>query len=420
MNARECDLCQVDPRFSVTVNGSSATFNASATTSTQPIALYVWQFFEGASTIVATSTQPVITHHFPSGGSWSVTLTVYTMYPNGDPCNCSAKFTDNNVEVQDDAAPANGGCCTPVSFDVPYQVCVNVENQFCLTDNCDCLPLTDQTNYTWNFGDNTVITTKERCVSHAFTDASPHTVDVSWVNCDDPDGEPFHYNFDVAVDDCSSCDQLGLIPSFTPTQTGPLTISFDASASAPAAKIRLYIWDFGDGSHGFGKTVSHTYPSATGYPVRLMVYGLDNSLLDDCCSAEADDHVGVSNKWAPASQPAIPNGYLFPTAPVATKNVKKSLAKTRDASTMSLVASPNPFTHSLSVSFTASAIRGSTKPRYTLNLTNGYGATLLSNRITGNLTLQLNTKSYPAGMYVLSVRGSDGTVLSKKVIKIGQ
>ena len=203
-------------------------------------------------------------------------------------------------------------------------------------------------------------------------------------------------------------------------QTGAFTILFDASASAPAAKIRLYIWDFGDGSHGFGKTVSHTYPSATGYPVRLMVYGLDNSLLDDCYSAEADDSVGVSNKWAPASQPAIPNGYLFPTAPVSKNSVKRNFGHRSIASKVTFSASPNPFTQLLTVSLTAPPKSSNTKPHYILTLTNGYGANVLSKRTNGNETLQIDTKSYSADLYVLSVRSSDGILVSKKVIKIGQ
>ncbi|GLZ79570.1 hypothetical protein Afil01_43770 [Actinorhabdospora filicis] len=65
--------------------------------------------------------------------------------------------------------------------------------------------------------------------------------------------------------------------SFTAScSTQNLTCSFDAGASAdPDGTITGYAWDFGDGTTGTGKTVSHTYSAAGYYSVRLTV--TDNS-----------------------------------------------------------------------------------------------------------------------------------------------
>ena len=59
-----------------------------------------------------------------------------------------------------------------------------------------------------------------------------------------------------------------LTASFT-QQVSELDVSLDASAST--GDIASYQWDFGDGSSGVGKTVSHTYAAAGDYSVVLTV-----------------------------------------------------------------------------------------------------------------------------------------------------
>ncbi len=58
--------------------------------------------------------------------------------------------------------------------------------------------------------------------------------------------------------------------------TAPLEVTFDASSSHdPDGSIVSYSWDFKDGTIGNGKTVKHTFTSATSYSVKLTV--TDNS-----------------------------------------------------------------------------------------------------------------------------------------------
>ena len=53
---------------------------------------------------------------------------------------------------------------------------------------------------------------------------------------------------------------------------GSMTTSFDASRSAdPDGEIETYTWDFGDGSSGEGKAVSHTYTQPGDFTVTLTV-----------------------------------------------------------------------------------------------------------------------------------------------------
>ncbi len=53
---------------------------------------------------------------------------------------------------------------------------------------------------------------------------------------------------------------------------GPFSVYFDASSSTdPDGSIVQYLWDFGDGKGGGGKTVTHTYSAGGTYPVTLTV-----------------------------------------------------------------------------------------------------------------------------------------------------
>ena len=66
----------------------------------------------------------------------------------------------------------------------------------------------------------------------------------------------------------SSTPVTKVTASFT-QQTDGLTVHLDASAST--GKIASYSWNFGDGSSGSGKTVSHRYAVAGRYTVTLTV-----------------------------------------------------------------------------------------------------------------------------------------------------
>lgn len=61
--------------------------------------------------------------------------------------------------------------------------------------------------------------------------------------------------------------------TFSPTEgLYPLSVHFNASASSdPDGKIVSYKWDFGDGTKGSGKTISHTYSTKGDYSIELIV-----------------------------------------------------------------------------------------------------------------------------------------------------
>ncbi len=65
------------------------------------------------------------------------------------------------------------------------------------------------------------------------------------------------------------------VANFTVTPSSgvaPLKVSFDASASETSGgDITTYSWDFGDGTTGEGKIISHTYQTAGNYNVTLTI-----------------------------------------------------------------------------------------------------------------------------------------------------
>ncbi|MFE4228296.1 PKD domain-containing protein [Arthrobacter sp. NPDC056886] len=72
-----------------------------------------------------------------------------------------------------------------------------------------------------------------------------------------------------------------------------LSCSFDASASSdPDGTVSSWLWDFGDGQTGTGKTVTHAYATAGNYAVKLTVTD------DKGASAEATQN--VTPQLAPA------------------------------------------------------------------------------------------------------------------------
>ncbi len=60
--------------------------------------------------------------------------------------------------------------------------------------------------------------------------------------------------------------------SATPSSgTAPLNVQFDAGGSSDDSGITSYAWDFGDGTLGSGRTVSHTFINAGTFSIRLTV-----------------------------------------------------------------------------------------------------------------------------------------------------
>jgi PKD repeat protein len=70
-------------------------------------------------------------------------------------------------------------------------------------------------------------------------------------------------------------------PTFPIAEAGPPktvaigeTVVFDGSGSTSTSPITSYVWDFGDGETGYGKTATHVYSSADSFTITLTI--IDN------------------------------------------------------------------------------------------------------------------------------------------------
>lgn len=77
ITVKECP-CEVNAFANITSNGLSITADASGSTSTYPMLLYVWDFGDGTYGTGITAT-----HNYALAGTYDVTLTVYTLDNNG-------------------------------------------------------------------------------------------------------------------------------------------------------------------------------------------------------------------------------------------------------------------------------------------------------------------------------------------------
>ena len=106
-----------------------------------------------------------------------------------------------------------------------------------------------------------------------------------------------------------------------------------------------------------------------------------------------------------------------------TKTISRSALSKSSAeninSTAFLIATPNPFKQTLSI-FVKTGEDKNLKTVYILTVLNASGATLATKRILPNTTLQLNTAAYPAGVYLLNLKSSDGVSQSLQVVKINK
>ncbi len=225
------------------------------------IVSWAWDFGDGTQaggngtgnqTGNVTNQGPFPTHAYATFGTFEVTLTVtdnagltasvsHDLYVNALPV---ASFTTSE--------PA-GKVGTPLTFNASA------------SGDPDGDPLT----YSWSFGDGATAT--GAVVSHTYAVPGQYLVTLA---VSDPYASAYASEYLAVVPPKSPVAVMAWSPAHP--VAGQTTVAFDGSNSFDTdGAITQYIWEFGDGTVGHGKTTTHVYASAGTYTLELIVVDED-------------------------------------------------------------------------------------------------------------------------------------------------
>ncbi len=225
------------------------------------IASWAWDFGDGTrgggnqtgnQTGNGTNGGPFPTHTYATFGTFLVILTVtdnagltasvsHDVYVNAPPV---VNFTTSS---------STGKVGTPLVFNASA------------SHDPDGDPLT----YSWSFGDGATATGAVAIHTYAVTGQYRVTLVVS-----DPYTSAYASEYLPVVPPKSPVAVIAWSP--THPVAGQTAVSLDGSNSFdPDGAITQYIWEFGDGSVGHGKTTTHVYASAGTYTLELIVIDED-------------------------------------------------------------------------------------------------------------------------------------------------
>jgi Tol biopolymer transport system component/PKD repeat protein len=214
--------------------GSTCVFDASGSSDSDGhIATYTWGFGDGSSGTGSTAT-----HTYTIGGHYEVTLTVVDN--DGLTSIVGRTILANTGPVASFTSACTGGTCT---FDA--------------SRSSD--PDGSIASYSWVFGDR--YTSSGPIVTHPYVSG---TFVVQLTVTD---------NLGTTATASTTLQIVNPPPAASFTSVCNLfTCSFDATSSTdPDGSIQYYMWNFGDGSVGFGSITSHSYAAAGTYTVVLLV-----------------------------------------------------------------------------------------------------------------------------------------------------
>ncbi len=237
---------------------------------------YQWDL--GDST---TSTEPIITHTYAKSGKYTVKLLI-TDNTQGN-CSTAASAQVINVNI-----PPKG------SFDAPEHVCVNQEINLQGYESQSDKP--KDVTFWWEFGDGNQ--KQGRSVSHTYTTGGDYNIvlvvdDNAKTGCST---DRVSKKITVNAPPVANAGQDILI-TCVDKDTNQAVV-FDASGTTDINGDKLsYVWDFGDGETGDGKTISHLYRKSGRYEVKLKVK--DDSGLS--CNA-SEDTLTVNLNRAPVAK----------------------------------------------------------------------------------------------------------------------
>lgn len=234
--------------------GQAVSFDASASSTSNP-STYTWNFGDGES-----AQGEKVTHTYQKAGQYRADLTIN----DGRNSKCSIAQNSTTVNISQNTA---------VQLTAPVNSCVGKKIAF--------NALGTGGNYSWDFGDGTVINDASSA-SHSYQKAGTYNVSV---NVNDGRGSA-----------CSTASDVKKITINEPpiAKAGENTaclvgtaVNFDGSGSTSSTGNLSYNWNFGDGESADGPKVSHTYQKNGDYRVTLTV----NDRQGGECSVASDSFV---------------------------------------------------------------------------------------------------------------------------------
>lgn len=207
---------------------------------------YLWDFGDGTT---AEGLNP--TKIYKKDGIYQIKLTVQD--DSGLPCNTDVVIKTIRI-IESPVALAGSD----------QQVCTNAQVIFDGTSSRDFDGVVN--NYFWDFGDGT--TGGGATPTHTYKKAGVYRVVLTITGdlrgeCDNSDTDEILVTVMDAPFAQISC------PEMAPINT---TVVFDGSSSTgEGMEISEYLWDFGDGGAGQGKTASHSYEKSGIYIIKLTI-----------------------------------------------------------------------------------------------------------------------------------------------------
>jgi PKD repeat protein len=232
---------------------------------------YYWDFGDGT-----TSSEPVVTHVYDKVGEYTVKLLVR----NDSGLECDNSQTSQVIKVN--SAPR-------VFVTRPQKICPGQQVTFDASASKDNTP--DALTYHWDFGDGT--TAEGTRVTKVYKDSGSYRINLT---VDDNQGTP-----------CSSVTKGMIIDVSAPPLADAGKDVEACLANNQEYKVTFYAgrpknidtsnwtyrWDFGDGTTGEGRTVSHIYQRGGTYNVQLVV---DDGLSSPCSSSRDTATVTLSRQ----------------------------------------------------------------------------------------------------------------------------
>jgi PKD repeat protein len=211
---------------------------------------YHWDFGDDSG----TSLDQNPTHRYMTPGTYTATVTV---------TDGGGKTGTDTVEIEVTDPPGNMAPsvqieAAPKSGNAPLSVLFSSE----ATD-----PDGDELTYQWDFGDGDTASDVDS-IRHVYRQGGSHTAKLTV-----SDGElSASSTVVITVGDPPSNQAPTVLIAADPIRgTAPLDVRFTASGRDPEGGALMYTWDYGDGSAGAGRSVTHRYLTPGTYTAKVTV-----------------------------------------------------------------------------------------------------------------------------------------------------